>query len=281
MNRDERNAAQEAFMTNERPVMVATNAFGMGVDKPDVRFVIHYDVPDSLDGYYQEVGRAGRDGEKAIATLFYREPDLGRQRAMSSPVRLDASEVADVLETIIADGTSIDAATLKDETEQGGGKLRRTVDLLEQIGAVDVQLDGEAVAKVSRDDVAETAERVLAEQDRFRDYRTARIDAMGDFAETNRCRRTVVLDYFGQEFTPPCGNCDNCRAGRSAEAAEKREELADGKPFPVGGDVTHTKLGRGQVQRYEKDKVVVLFRDHGLKELVVNFTVERDLMKNA
>ncbi len=215
MNRGERDDAQDRFMSGDLPVIVATNAFGMGVDKSDVRFVIHYDVPESLDSYYQEVGRAARDGEPATATLFYREADLGRRRAMSSPVRLDAVEVADVLETIIADGTSIDAVTLKDETEQTGGRLRRTVDLLEQIDAVDVQLDGETVAKVAREQVADVAERVIAEQHRFRDWRTARIDAIGRFAGWNGCRRQFVLDYFGQTAPDTCSRCDNCRSGRS------------------------------------------------------------------
>jgi ATP-dependent DNA helicase RecQ len=281
MARDERDAAQDAFMNGDLPVIVATNAFGMGVDKPDVRFVIHYDVPESLDSYYQEVGRAARDGEPAKAILFYREADLGRRRAMSSPVRLDAVEVADVLETIIADGTSIDHVTLKDETEQTGGRLRRTVDLLEQIGAIDVQLDGEAVAKVSRDDVADVAEQVIAEQDRFRDWRTARIDAMGRFAEWTGCRRQFVLDYFGQSSPDTCGRCDNCLAGRSTEAAEEKTVADDAHPFPVGGSVTHTKLGPGRVEKYDGDKVHVLFTDHGLKELVTDFTVEKQLMSNV
>ena len=283
MNRADRTAAQDAFMSGEVPVIVATSAFGMGVDKPDVRFVLHYDVPDSLDSYYQEIGRAGRDGGDARAVLFYRDADLGRQRAMTSPVRLDHAEVCDVLETIIADGTSIDAATLKDETEQTGGRLRRTVDLLEQIGAIAVQLDGEAIAHVGRDDEAvnDAADRVLAEQDRFRDYRTARLDAMGRYATTNACRRQVVLDYFGQQFDPPCGGCDNCRAGKSEAAHEKKAERDAALPWPVGGGVTHRKFGPGQVQRYAGDKVVVLFESAGLKEIVADYAVEHELLTSA
>ena len=67
-------------MNGDAEVIIATNAFGMGVDKADVRFVYHFDITDSLDSYYQEVGRAGRDGEPAEAVLFYRSQDLGLRK---------------------------------------------------------------------------------------------------------------------------------------------------------------------------------------------------------
>ena len=279
LNRDERIAAQERFMSGACRVMVATNAFGMGVDKPDVRFVIHHDVPDSLDAYFQEVGRAGRDGQPAHALLFYRDADLGRQKAMSAPLRLDANAVADVYETIRSDGTTIDEQTLQDETEQTGGRLRRTLDLLEHVGAISVELHGEAIATETDESASAIAEQVVAEQDRFRDHRTARLNAMEQYAVGGRCRRAAILDYFGQDFRPPCGNCDNCRTGKSVEAAEKREEQASSLPFPVGETVKHKSLGLGQVQRYEGQKVVVLFETAGLKSIVTQFAIDKKLMR--
>ena len=281
MNRAEREAAYDKWMNGEASVMVATSAFGMGVDKPDVRYVIHYDVPDSLDSFYQEVGRAGRDGEAAATLLLYREADVGRQKSLTAPVRLEADEVADVLETVVGDGTSIDFNTLKKETEQTGGKLRRTLDLLEQIGAVTTRLDGESVAvsPVRGKAASEFAEQVVAEQDRFRDYRTHRLEAMQQYAETGRCRRAVLLEYFGQETDGSCGHCDNCRTGQSTSAEKEKKEADDGRPFAVGADVEHTKFGRGQVQRYDGKHVVVIFEKVGSKSLVADYARKNDLLK--
>jgi ATP-dependent DNA helicase RecQ len=83
LNNDERNSRQEAWIANKTRIICCTNAFGMGIDKPDVRTVIHYDVPDALENYYQEAGRAGRDGQKSYAVLFYNEAELKDLRKQS------------------------------------------------------------------------------------------------------------------------------------------------------------------------------------------------------
>lgn len=83
LNNEERNSRQEAWIGNKTRIICCTNAFGMGIDKPDVRTVIHYDVPDALENYYQEAGRAGRDGQKSYAVLFYNEAELKELRKQS------------------------------------------------------------------------------------------------------------------------------------------------------------------------------------------------------
>ena len=84
LSNDLRNTRQEEWINNKTRIMACTNAFGMGIDKPDVRTVIHYDVPDALENYYQEAGRAGRDGKKSYAVLFFNEQEITDLKKQSS-----------------------------------------------------------------------------------------------------------------------------------------------------------------------------------------------------
>ncbi len=111
---DERSQKQEAWITGKTPIMVCTNAFGMGIDKPDVRTVVHLDLPDSLEAYFQEAGRAGRDGNKSYAVLLYSEDDkrnLERNLVTSFP------PVADIRQTYRAMGSYFQLAV-------GGGEFQ-------------------------------------------------------------------------------------------------------------------------------------------------------------
>ncbi|MFC3913542.1 ATP-dependent DNA helicase RecQ [Pseudaeromonas sharmana] len=132
----ERNSVQEAFLRDDIDIVVATVAFGMGIDKPNVRFVVHYDLPKNIESYYQETGRAGRDGLSAEALLLYDPADTERLRRM-----LDSGE------------------------QNNPDQLR-----IEQF----------------------------------------KLNLMAAFAEAQTCRRQVLLNYFGEYQSEPCGNCDIC-----------------------------------------------------------------------
>ncbi|MDR3395742.1 MAG: DNA helicase RecQ [Parasulfuritortus sp.] len=134
LGQDVRADHQRRFQRDEAVVMVATIAFGMGIDKPDVRFVAHLDLPKSIEAYYQETGRAGRDGEPAEAWMTYGLQDIALQRA-----RIDESESPPEIKRLEAQ----------------------------------------------------------------------KLNALLAYCEAPRCRRTVLLDYFG-EASQPCGNCDVC-----------------------------------------------------------------------
>jgi ATP-dependent DNA helicase RecQ len=286
MKKAERDRVQDRFMRGDEDVIVATNAFGMGVDKADVRFVVHYDVPEALDAYYQEVGRAGRDGEPARAILLYRPEDAGRRRAMASSGRLEEAQVMAVLERVAwaEDGVEMKelVGEMKGDEEMSGAKVAKAINRLEELGAVEVSADGRVTAAEGAEDVRGAAGRAVEEQEAYRQYRLGRVEMMKAYAETTECRRHFLMSYFGEESDTICDNCDNCRTGLARrQLAETKEAEERGRPFAVGAKVVHRKFGPGVVRRYEGNKVVILFDTGGYKARVTEVGVGWGLVKEG
>jgi ATP-dependent DNA helicase RecQ len=276
MKKADRDGAQDAFMADQVDVVVATNAFGLGVDKPNVRSVIHYDVSESVDAYYQEVGHAGRDGEPARAILLYRPEDLGMRRAMAAGGKLTEQQVKEVAELVVGRGDPVSVKELKEETDVPPGKVTAALGRLEDAGVVELRPGGEVATVAKKVDVEAVAEEAVREQERYRQYRQARVESIKDFAETKECRRRYLLNYFGEACEHcSCDYCDNCDAGTSSKEQAKQESL----PFPLKGRVKHSKWGEGTVLRYEEDKVVVLFEEEGVKSMVTQFVIENELLE--
>ena len=278
MNKADRDARQTEFMSGDVPIIVATSAFGMGVDKPDVRWVIHYDVPDSIDNYMQQLGRAGRDGEPAVALLLYREADLGLQKSLSSPAKLEAEKVADVLDAVRKNPATPREALI--ELIGGGGKFERTLQLLEMVGAIQHNLDDQITPARADEDSGTIADEVVAQQDRFRDWRAARLEQMRGYAQTDACRRQTLLAYFDAPAADTCDACDNCRTGRTervAKAAAEEPRAADA--WAVGSTIVHKTLGRGIVQGYDGKNVDILFETAGRKAINAAFAKKKKLIE--
>ncbi len=271
----ERDAVQERFMDDEIDVVVATTAFGMGVDKPNVRWVVHAEISESLDAYYQEVGRAGRDGEPAEALLFYRPEDLGLRRFFAGG-QVDLAELGTVYEAVRDAGGPVEPSELQQATELSQTKLSTAVSRLEEAGAVEVLPDGEVAPRDDGPDRQEAIETAANLEGNRRELDRSRVDMMRAYAETDACRRGFVLSYFGEPVDGPCGHCDNCEAGR-ADAAAPPAEL----PFAVGARVAHGDWGEGVVQRYDDEALVVLFDDVGYKTLALAVVIERALLTAA
>jgi ATP-dependent DNA helicase RecQ len=273
MSAKRRDGAQEAFMDDggDVDVMVATIAFGMGVDKPDVRFVAHLDVSESVDSYFQELGRAGRDGEPAQAVLFYRPEDLGRRRFFASG-KMDRATLERVARGVHAVGEAVDAAALRDELGLQRSRLTTALHRLDDAGVVEVRDDGR-VAPVPDVDLAEGLQTAAGLEEDREAFERSRVEMIRGYAEHHHCRRAYLLGYFGEAFDPPCGTCDNCEAGHGVEAA-----VEDDEPFAVGERVEHPEFGEGTIQRIADGLVTVVFDRSGYKTLSAEIVARRGLL---
>jgi ATP-dependent DNA helicase RecQ len=280
LRKAEREDTQRAWMDDELDVVVATTAFGMGIDKPDTRFVVHAEPADSVDSYYQEIGRAGRDGEPALAVLVYRQEDLGLRRffAAGTPAEEELQQVAGLVQAAAAAGVEdgVDVKDLREVTGRAATPLTRDLNLLEQVDAVVLDDDGAALPAEDAPPPAEAAAaaRELAEHRERVDQ--SRVEMMRGYAETTECRRQFLLGYFGEQLDAPCGNCDNCSAGTAQEHPGADDHDT---PFPPETPVEHSEWGPGVVMRVDDDRLVVLFDEVGYKTLGIAAVTENDLLR--
>ena len=253
-------------MVGDVRLVAATSAFGMGIDKPDIRFVVHADVPESPDTYYQEVGRAGRDRATATAVLAYRAEDLSLGRFFATPVPKRGDVRAVVAAMTAAD--SDDPRDVSDLLDFGPRKAGRIINLLRLARDAD-DLPGDA-------DVEKVVEAVVDRAEAQRRLQESRVEMMRAYAETDRCRSAFMLGYFGAEVRDRCGICDNCTSGVAPE--EGRDPDA---PYVVEGRVRHDEFGAGTVTDVEDDRVTVLFEDAGYKTLSLELVEEHGLLEEA
>lgn len=267
LHKEERTAVHNLFMDESIRAVVATNAFGLGIDKPNIRFVVHYDLPGSLEAYTQEAGRAGRDGLPSRCILIYRMSDTRVQNYFLTGKYPDIEEVQRVFGTIEVFGDQQDGVSMTDLRkilQLPLTKLKVILALLKKSGYIEAA--GKS-AYMLTEAVRKNRELVLslANYETKKSYDQSKLAMMLQYAENTGCRRRFILNYFGEDFDAPnCGKCDNCLLAM----ARGRQQVASSGPFKISDVVEHSKFGVGTVERTEKDLVTVLFPAVGYKTLL-------------
>lgn len=262
----QRSEVHDAFLSSDSAIIVATSAFGMGIDKPNVRFVVHAAPAESLDSYYQQIGRAGRDGDPATAILYFRPEDLRLPRFFSSG-SVDEDLLASVAGLI--KGGMGRADDIADELDLSRARVTRAANLLQQASAIAGGASG--LRWTFPGDVASAVAAAAEEAEQLRTIELTRVEMMRGYAETDDCRRHFLLGYFGEDLPGLCGKCDNCEDG-SAVASN----VDTG--FAVQSRASHAQWGPGIVMREEDDRITVLFEEVGYRTLSLKAVKARDLL---
>jgi ATP-dependent DNA helicase RecQ len=216
-----RTEAQDRFMAGQMKAMVATNAFGLGIDKPDIRFVTHYHLPGTIEEFYQEFGRAGRDGQAARCTLLYDPADRKLQRFFQGHRYPDDTDLVNAHHTLVRLHDRPQPPTL-DEIQAisplSKGRLKVCFDLFTNRGIVRHEPGGGyrlLLPDLTHEQLAHAGQsyRERHERDLLKQQQ------MIDYAEGRACRWQALLDYFGSEgrLEGPCGHCDRCAAEGAPE----------------------------------------------------------------
>ncbi|MGF6543829.1 RecQ family ATP-dependent DNA helicase [Paraburkholderia youngii] len=288
----ERHDAQERFVSGDVHVMIATNAFGMGVDIPDIRFVVHYQIPGSIDAYYQESGRAGRDGKVARCELLFDLNDRRVQQFLALGRYPDAALLRRICDALAqrakAPGPGVTARELLDAVpDVGRNKLAVALKMLTDSGHVSRgRLQGyrlrERGPEHGRDGAEDSA--IEAAVERYAQLATRDRDALQqiiDYAQTGGCRWRVMLEYFGDaQGFERCGTCDNCLNPLAATLEAQRTAPDDKRPprpasrkarFGRGDPVRVRKYGSGHVVFSTDEQVAVLFPDGTTRTFMATF----------
>jgi ATP-dependent DNA helicase RecQ len=252
---------QDRFFAGRLDVVVATSAFGMGIDKPDIRTVVHAGVPASIDDYYQEIGRAGRDGAPAAAVLVHDPRTIRIPRFLAARTQLGGETLHKVVDALENAAGPVAVPDLVAAAQVSAHAVDRVVNELTELGFVTVA--GRVVEPAHRlPSPAELTEQLVDLNRRRQAILASRLAAARGYAETTRCRRADLLAYFGESYEPPCDHCDNDHGEPAATGSHGT--VGDGVP------VRHRLWGDGRLLSRDDHELLVYFGSVGYKHLTAS-----------
>ncbi len=256
MTATERNAEQARYMRRgHRTVMVATNAFGLGIDKPDIRYILHYQSPASLEQYVQEAGRGGRDGKKANCILLYDPADRTIHQALLNRSRVRPEQLFKLGTALAAwseeqRSPSLEALALS--AELGPRIASALLNKIEEAGFVTCEDSVIRVNDPTRS-IEEDTRGLAGQFERLRTQDSRRLDAIEEYTGADECRAIFLSRYFGEAAGEPCGLCDICRGRPSRPvgffAPLTLPKAPKRKPRPRRGGGTRSRPRRRRPRR--------------------------------
>jgi ATP-dependent DNA helicase RecQ len=279
MGDQDRVRAQEVFIQRKADVAVATNAFGMGIDRSDVRFVIHYEVPGSVEAYYQEAGRAGRDGEAAFCELLFNYADTRTQEFFIEGANPTAASIRSIYQYLLDEADKdfeihrtldeiAEGADIKNAMSVGsamsvlarGGYVERFDIPKKRMKGTRLLKPDVFAAKLQLDEVA------IEEKDR-RDRE--KLKAMVEMCYSRVCRQQWILSYFGEHDAGVCGSCDVCReSGAGDKRAPNAEEELIVKKALSGVARMSRRTQNGWEPRFGRGRIVQMLAGSKSQEII-------------